>query len=57
MIIHFAAWRVRCAHCFRWFRRARLGPGAAYCSYHCGAVAQPEHCASGWGFTSVGGRA
>ncbi|KKL67863.1 hypothetical protein LCGC14_2130760, partial [marine sediment metagenome] len=27
---------------------------AAYCSYFCGAEAQPEHCASGWGFTSLG---
>ena len=53
MIIQLTSWRIRCAYCFRWFRRSRLGALPAYCSYHCGAIAQPEHCASGWGFTST----
>ena len=56
MIIHFTSWPLRCANCFRWFRRSALASDAAYCSYFCGAEAQPEHCASGWGFTSLGPR-
>lgn len=54
-VIPFTSWRVRCGNCFRWMRRARLCDDVPYCSYTCGVVAQPEHCASSWGFTSTPG--
>ncbi len=54
-IIPFATRRAKCTGCGRWFVRDRLHTQDAYCSYHCGAKDQPDHCASSWGFTSVPG--
>ncbi len=59
MIIYLALHRVRCSACHKWFLRHSPTDGEpVYHSYVCGATAQPEHCGSGWGFTSTqGGRA
>lgn len=54
MIIYLSLRRVRCANCHRWFLRHSPNDGEpVYHSYACGATAQPEYCASGWGFTST----
>ena len=54
-ILQFAARRVRCGHCKRWFLRVSRDCAEDYCSYQCGVNAQPDHCASSWAFTSTQG--
>lgn len=53
VVLPFSGFRVRCANCFRWMRRRLPANEPAYCSYVCGALGQPEHCASSWGWTQT----
>ena len=55
IIIQFATRRVLCSGCMRRFYSAIVHHEDAYCSYQCGVNAQPDYCASSWGFTSVPG--
>ncbi len=55
IILPFRGRRVKCANCLKWFLRVIHGTEKSYCSYVCGATAQPEYCASSWAFTSTPG--
>ncbi len=53
-ILKFVTRRWQCSLCQRWFIRTGTYD-KAYCSYVCGAAAQPGKTASAWGFTSTPG--
>lgn len=43
MILRGTWRRWKCSECRRWFIRQLTSNEPAYCSYSCGAKAQPEH--------------